>query len=148
VNTQSNQSIRVSSLPPPIAVVIPAPSHHVTTSPKRPVIRQSSYDGLAADRLPFHDGPDHVTLILEDDNDSDDEDDADYIDDETREVDEQLRPSKRCRSNPGEDLSSSRRSTRQSSESSQSEPARQMSNVESEPIPVQGVLRLRHDGPR
>lgn len=134
---QSHQLIRVSN-PRPIAVVIPARSHS-SVNP-RPL-----------------DQPDRASRILEDDDvsdsvPSDDENYADYTENnETQEAEEQLPPSKWRRKNNSldEGPSQSRRLGRLSSEPSrceESEYARQVSSLESEPIPVQGFLSLRHCG--
>ncbi|KAH8706071.1 hypothetical protein BGW36DRAFT_422590 [Talaromyces proteolyticus] len=126
---QSGQSIRASSSPPPIAVVIPAPSHRLITSSKR--------------SLPTRNQSVRGTPMLEDGNysdsvPSDDEDDADYVDEE------QLPPSKRRRRSKYP--SPPRRLTRLPAKTSQSEPARRISGLETESIPIQGFLRLRQSG--
>jgi hypothetical protein len=80
---------------------------------------------------------------------SDDENDADYVDhSEAEAASESLHPSKRRRRSPGDPSSASQGEPKKSSLESPDEPEslQEILSSESEPIPIQGLLRLRTKG--
>jgi hypothetical protein len=161
----SNKSQWISSqLPPPPAVVIPAPFHSHSAPLEGTVTHQLSDNGPAVDRSVFQaecHRPSHIP-VEEDDCDSvpsDDDKDSDYLEDiESAEVlglEEQLPPSKRRKLNQpldgdlSESLGSDQSllSARSPSQREQSrEPTPKGPSLESEPIPVQGFLILQSSG--
>jgi hypothetical protein len=159
----SNQSLRISSLlPPPPAVVIPAPFHGLSALLEGTATRQHNDDGPAADRSVLQAEYGSPTQIPVEEDDchsvtSDDDNDSDYLEDvETGALDaeERLPPSKRHKRNHsleanlpkclGSDLSPSARFSSQHDHSR--ELASKSHSLESKPIPVQGFLTLQNCG--